>query len=57
VFGHYREKFVGSDKWVKMAVHVEGDKEAVTIDVALGKINNVWAITESTIGDHRIDLN
>jgi hypothetical protein len=57
VFGHYREKFVGSDKWVKMAVHVEGDKEAVTINVALEKTNNVWTITESSIGDQHIDLN
>ena len=57
VFGRYREKFVGSDKWVKMIVDVEGDKGAVTISTALQKENDVWTITESSIGAQHIDLN
>jgi hypothetical protein len=57
VFGLYREKFVGSDKWVKMIVDVQGDKGAVTINAALEKKNDVWTITESSIGAQHLDLN
>lgn len=56
ILGHYREKFVGSDKWVNMVVDVEGDKGAVTIRTALQKNDDVWTITESSIGDQHIDL-
>lgn len=57
VFGQYREKFVNSDRWVKMMVDVEGDKGAVTVSTALQKKNGVWTITESSIGTQHVDLN
>jgi hypothetical protein len=57
VFGQFREKFVGSDKWDWMTVDVSGDKGAVTIRTALQKRSNVWKITESSVGDQPIDLN
>ena len=47
---------VGSDNWVWMIVDVTGDKGAVTIRTALQKKNDVWKITESSIGDQKIDL-
>jgi hypothetical protein len=56
VFGKYREKFVGSDKWVWMTVDVAGDKGTVTLRTALQKENNIWKITQSSIGDRTIDL-
>lgn len=56
VFGRFREKFVGSDKWVWMTVDVTGDKGTVTMRTALQKKNSVWKITESYIGDQKIDL-
>jgi hypothetical protein len=39
-----------------MIVDVTGDKGAVTIRTALQKKNDVWKITESSIGDQKIDL-
>lgn len=57
VFGLYREKFVGSDKWVKMIVDVEGDRGTVQVHTALQKKNGVWSITESSIADQAVDLN
>ncbi|HEV7611865.1 MAG TPA: hypothetical protein VGO37_08330 [Steroidobacteraceae bacterium] len=56
VSGKYREKFVGSDKWVWMTVDVAGDKGTVTLRTALQKENNIWRITQSSIGDQKIDL-
>jgi hypothetical protein len=56
VFGRFREKSVGSDKWVRMTVDVTGDKGAVTIRTVLQKENSVWKITKSSIGDQKIDL-
>jgi hypothetical protein len=56
MFGHFREKAVGSDKWVWMLVDVTGDKGAVTIDTAMQKRNNVWKITESSINGQKINL-
>lgn len=57
VFGLYREKFVGSDKWVKLIVDVEGDRGTVRVHTALQKRNGVWSITESSIADQAVDLN
>jgi hypothetical protein len=57
VFGLYREKFVGSDKWVKMMVDVEGDRDTVRMQTALQKKNGVWTITESSIGSQQVNLN
>jgi hypothetical protein len=56
VSGQFREKSVGSDKWVWMIVDVNGDKGAVTIRTALQKKNNVWKITESSVDDQKINL-
>jgi hypothetical protein len=55
--GQYREKFVNSDRWVKMTVDVEGDKGTVTVNTILQKENGVWRITESSIGSRPVDLN
>lgn len=57
VFGLYREKFVGSDKWVKMIVDVEGGRGAVRVHAALQKKDGVWTITESSIGGQQVNLN
>ena len=56
VFGHYREKFVGSDKWVNLIVDVNGDKGGVRLRMALRKNNGIWTITESYVGGQKIDL-
>ena len=57
VFGQYREKFVNSDRWVKMMVYVEGDRGAVTVSTELKKQNGAWTITDSSIGTQHVDLN
>jgi hypothetical protein len=56
MFGQFREKFVGSDKWVWMIVDVTGDKGAVRIRTALQKKNDIWKITESSIENQKIVL-
>ncbi len=57
VFGHYREKFVGSDKWVRMTIGVQGDKSEVMVRTVLQKNNGIWTISESFIGIQQINLN
>jgi hypothetical protein len=57
ILGQYRERFVNSDKWVKMIVDVEGDKGSVTVRTVLQKTNGVWTVTESSIGAQHVDLN
>jgi len=57
VFGLYREKFVGSDKWAEMMVDVEGDRDTLRVQTALQKKNGVWTITESSIGSQQVNLN
>ena len=57
IFGLYREKFADSDRWVRMTVEVEGDRGSVTVRAVMRKRNDVWKITESSIGGQQIDLN
>ena len=54
--GRYREKFVGSDRWVSLIVEVQGDKGSVRVDAQLQRHNGVWVVTGSSVGTQSIDL-
>ncbi len=56
-FGAYRQKFVGSDRWVTMTFNVAGNRRAATIVASAKKIDGAWSVTSSSIDGEPVSLN
>ena len=58
LLGGYREKFVGSKKWLTMTLGVTGSHGAVTVKAAANKTEDgVWTVSDASIDGVPVSLN
>ncbi len=57
ILDSYREKFAGSDKWVKMTVGVVGDKGTIKVRTSVKKAGGTWSVTDASIDGEPVNLN
>ena len=56
-FGAYRQKAVGSDRWVTMTFNVTGNRRAATVLASAKKVGGSWSVTSSSIDGEQVSLN
>jgi hypothetical protein len=56
-FGAYRQRFVGSDRWLTMTFNVTGNRRGATIVASAKKVGGSWLVTSSSIDGEPISLN
>lgn len=55
VFGGFSERFIGSNRIVKMNIAVSGSKKSVILYVVLSKNMNIWSVDSLSIDGINVD--